>query len=95
MVKVAEHGGFVYVKQGQLQKRAKVSQGSVAKALKQLASEGLIENRGDCYRINPRYVEIGRNVYKPKVPGLIDVSTGEVKKFKVKRTDNAANLHHP
>ena len=95
MVQHTKDGGFVYLSQAQIKKLAKVSQGAASKALKVLADEQFIQRLGkDAYRLNPRYVEVGRKVYKPKLPGLVDTSTGVIKKFKVKPIENAANLHH-
>lgn len=94
MVKVAQHGGFVHLKREQVQKKLKLSRSTVWRAIGSLVAHSFIEDRGDCFRINPRYVEVGRKAYKPKLPGLVDTTTGVIKKFKVKPIDNAANVHH-
>lgn len=84
MVKVSKPGGFAYLTYRHLQKRTKLSQPAVSKAVGILIDRQFIERRDkNAYRLNPRYVAIGsRRLYTPKLPGLVDTNTGAIKLFK-------------
>lgn len=87
MVQRMDEAGMVYATQKQLQKLSGLSRSAVARSVQALKAEQVIDHVDKrAYRINPRYVQVGRK-QRTRLPGLIDLTTGEIKKFKVKRSN--------
>jgi hypothetical protein len=77
--------GYVYASRKQIQKDTGLPKGTVSKALAALGGAQVVEQweRG-VYRVSPRYAQVGKRRYKPEVPGLVDLATGEIRRFKFK-----------
>jgi hypothetical protein len=95
MVAASKPGGFVCRRPSQLVKSCSLSKGAVSKALLLLVERQFIERLDrDFYRVNPRYVKIGpKQSYTPKLPGLVDTSTGVLKRFKTEDKKPKVFIH--
>lgn len=91
LVKRMNEYGYVYMSPKQIGKLTDTPKGTVSKALDLLKKGKFIEGWDkNVYRVNPRYIQVGKKRKNPEVPGLIDLATGEVRRFKLfKRTGEA------